>query len=95
MATMPKLGRVETKVQAGSLAAAVSGALLWVLQTYVFKGNVPAGMESLIYLAVPGAVAWVAGYLAPHTSRPGPPSVTTGSSVSVSYHGPQSTAGSG
>jgi hypothetical protein len=61
---------VERKVQAGSLAAALSGAALWALQTYVFKTAVPAGVESLIYAAVPGAIAWTAGYLAPHTPRP-------------------------
>jgi hypothetical protein len=75
---------VETKVQAASLAAAVSGAVLWALQVYAFKGNaVPAGLVSLIDLAVPAVLAAAAGYLAPHTPRPDlapvaalPPSIT-------------------
>lgn len=63
---------VETKVQAGSLSAGVAGVALWALQTYVFKGGtVPDGLVSLVYLLVPAVVAGVAGYLAPHASRPG------------------------
>jgi len=62
---------VETKVQAGSLAAAVAGVALWALQTYVFKDSgVPDGVVSLVYLAVPAVIAGVGGYLAPHTHRP-------------------------
>ena len=64
------MAAVETKVQAGSATAAAAGVVLWVLQTYVFKGNMPQGVESLVYLLVPGVLAGVAGYLAPHTPRP-------------------------
>jgi hypothetical protein len=62
---------VAAKTQAAGVSAAVAGAALYLLQTYVFKGAVPAGVESLIYLAVPGIVAFVAAYLAPHQVRPG------------------------
>jgi ABC-type Fe3+ transport system permease subunit len=68
---------VAPKVQAASLSAAVAGAVLYLLQQYVFRGSVPAGVESLIYLAVPGVVALVAGYLAPHQVRPGDPAPAT------------------
>jgi len=62
---------VETKVQAGSLAAAAAGVALWALQTYVFKDSgIPDGVVSLVYLAVPAVIAGVGGYLAPHTHRP-------------------------
>jgi hypothetical protein len=62
---------IEQKVQAGSLAAAVSGAAIWALQYYVFKGSsVPAGLVSLIYVAIPGVLAFAAGYYAKHTHRP-------------------------
>jgi hypothetical protein len=64
---------IAPKVQAASLSAAVAGAVLYLLQQYVFRGSVPAGVESLIYLAVPGVVALVAGYLAPHQVRPADP----------------------
>ena len=67
---------IEAKTQAAGLAGVVSGALIWVLQTYVFKGTVNAGLQSLIYAAVPGVLAFAAAYLAPHTPRPAPaPSV--------------------
>src|SRR5262249_14997287 len=61
---------IEAKVQAGTLSAAVAGIVLYLLQTYVFKDGMPQGVESLVYLAVPAILAGVAGYLAPHTSRP-------------------------
>ena len=60
---------IEKKVQAGSLAAAVSGVVLWIAQTYWFKGGMPQGFESLVYLAVPAVLAGAAGYVAPHTNR--------------------------
>jgi hypothetical protein len=62
---------VAPKTAAAGTSAAVAGAVLYVLQVYVFKGNVPAGIESLIYASVPGLVAFVAAYLAPHQVRPG------------------------
>ena len=68
----PKRQPVEAKVQAGTLAATVAGAIVYILQEYVFKGTVNAGLVSLIYAAVPGALALAAGYYAPHTSRPVP-----------------------
>ena len=64
---------METKVTAGSLAAALSGAAIWALSTYVFKGSsVPDGLVSLIYVAIPAVCAYAAGWLAPHTPRPAP-----------------------
>ena len=46
-----------------------SGAALYFLQHYVFKGTVPDGVASLVYVAVPGVLAVAAGWLAPHQSR--------------------------
>jgi hypothetical protein len=48
----------------------------------VFKGTLNPGLESLIYAAVPGILAFGAAYLAPHTPRPPAPvtpAPTTGS----------------
>ena len=67
---------VEAKTQAAGVAGVVSGALIWILQTYVFKGAVDPGLVSLIYAAVPGVLAFGAAYLAPHTSRPIPSKTT-------------------
>ena len=61
---------IAPKVQAASVSAAVAGAVLYLLQQYVFKGDVPDGVQSLVYVAVPGVVALIAGYLAPHQVRP-------------------------
>lgn len=62
--------QVEKKVQASTGAAAVSGLVLWVLGTYVFKGTVPDAVTTVVYVLVPAATAFAAGYLARHTPRP-------------------------
>jgi len=83
------MARVETKVQAASLSAAAAGAVLWALQTYVFKGNdVPAGLVSLIDVVVPAVLAAVAGYLAPHTPRPAAPAAQPALAQSVTLTQP-------
>ena len=61
---------VETKVKASTAAAALSGLALWALGTYVFKGGVPDVVVSWVYVIIPGALAFGAGYLAKHTARP-------------------------
>lgn len=66
----PKRAPIEAKAQAAGLAGTVAGIVLWLLQTYAFKGNaVPAGLVSLIDAVVPGAIALLGAYLAPHTPR--------------------------
>lgn len=63
-------GPVETKVQASTWAAAVSGLALWALGTYVFQGSVPDVVVSWTYVIVPSALTFGAGYLARHSPRP-------------------------
>jgi hypothetical protein len=63
-------GPVETKVQASTAVAAVSGLALWALGRYVFGGSVPDVVASWIYVIVPGVLTFAAGYLAKHTNRP-------------------------
>jgi len=63
---------VETKVKAGTAAAAAAGLVLWVLGRYVFKGAVPDVVASWVYAAIPAALTFAAGYYAKHTSRPAP-----------------------
>ena len=62
---------VETKVQASTGAAAVSGLALWALGHYVFKGSVPDVVASWTYVIIPALITFGAGYLAKHTPRPG------------------------
>jgi|SRR6185369_7013816 len=83
---------IAPKTQAAGVSAAVAGAALYLLQTYAFKGSVPAGVESLIYAIVPGVLAFGAAYLAPHQVRPGdtPAAVPASSAApSVSLTGEQ------
>jgi hypothetical protein len=61
--------QVETKVQASTAVAAVSGLALWALGRYVFKTGVPDVVASWIYVLVPGLLTFAAGYLARHTPR--------------------------
>jgi hypothetical protein len=61
---------VENKVKASTAAAAASGLALWALGRYVFKGDVPDVVVSWVYVIVPAALAFGAGYLARHTPRP-------------------------
>ena len=74
---------VEAKTQAAGVTAAVSGAALWLLGKYVFRGAVPDGVASMIYIAVPGVLAFAAAYLAPHQHRDAPPAVALPSSISL------------
>ena len=63
-------GVVETKVTAATIAAALTGVGLWVLQTYAFHGDVPLPVLAAVQTIVPAAVTFAAGYMAPHTPRP-------------------------
>ncbi len=64
---------VESKVKAGTAAAAVSGLALWALGHYVFKAGVPDVVASWTYAIVPALLTFGAGYLAKHTPRPAAP----------------------
>jgi len=75
--------QIETKVTASTGAAAASGLILWALGTYVFKGGVPDVIVSWVYVLVPGALAFAAGYLAKHTPRPPAVQLVMPSNVTV------------
>jgi hypothetical protein len=60
---------VETKVKSSTAASALSGLALFVLGRYVFKGSVPDAIASWIYVLVPAAITFGAGYMAKHTPR--------------------------
>jgi hypothetical protein len=63
------MAQVETKVKAGTAAAAVSGLALWALGRYVFKGAVPDVVASWTYAIIPALITFAAGYAARHTPR--------------------------
>ncbi|HET9975283.1 MAG TPA: hypothetical protein VFQ68_44120 [Streptosporangiaceae bacterium] len=72
---------VESKVQASTAAAAVSGLALYALGRYVFRGSVPDVVASWVYVIVPGVITFAAGYLAKHAHRPAPAPVITVNAV--------------
>lgn len=71
-------GPVESKVKAATTGAAIAGVVVWVLESYVFHSTVPAPIQALLDIAIPGVVAFAAGYVARHTFRNDPDAVTSG-----------------
>ena len=63
-------GPVEQKVTASTAAAAVAGLGIYLLQRYVFHGDVDPTLASWIYALTPGVLTFAAGYFAKHTPRP-------------------------
>lgn len=62
---------VETKVKVGTAAATVAGAVIWILQTFVFKSHpIDPTLQSYIYILTPAVLTFVGGYLAKHTHVP-------------------------
>jgi len=55
------------KVTAAGAAGVVAGLILWLLDAYVFgpgrEGDVPGPVSAFVFLVVPGALAYGAGYL--------------------------------
>jgi hypothetical protein len=81
---------IAPKTQAAGISAAIAGAALWLLGKYVFRGNVPDGVASMVYIAMPGVIAFVAAYLAPHQARPGDvPAAAGGAAAAVILTEPQ------
>ena len=72
---------VETKVKAGTAAAAVSGLALWALGRYVFRGDVPDVVASWVYAIIPALITFAAGYAAKHTPRSVPTDEQIGAAV--------------
>lgn len=66
--TQPTNNKIETKVIAGAVTAAVTAFILWLLESY-FKTPMPAPVQDLVYVLVPAILAFAAGYFAPPTDR--------------------------
>lgn len=56
---------VHPKVKAGTIAAAVSGIIVWLLGRYVLHGHVDATVTAEVYAAVPALLTFAAGWLTP------------------------------
>lgn len=61
---------VEAKVKHATAGAILAAFVVWALQRYVFRGDVPEPVVAVVALAVPAVLTFAAGYLAPHTPRP-------------------------
>lgn len=65
-------GPVEAKVKNATGWAAVTGFIIWVLETYAFPGLVPVPVQGFVDVLIPAVGAFVGGYLASHTPRDDP-----------------------
>ena len=65
------MAAVETKTAAGSSVAAVTGAITWILVTYVpaFHSGIPGPLATFLPYVVSAVLGAAAAYLAPHTPR--------------------------
>uniref|UniRef100_UPI003F493E94 hypothetical protein n=1 Tax=Pseudonocardia sp. CA-138482 TaxID=3240023 RepID=UPI003F493E94 len=67
-------GPIENKVQASSLWALGASVGVAVLNAVATRsellGNLPPPVQFVILAAIPPAVTFLAGYVAPHTPRP-------------------------
>lgn len=64
--------KVSAAVGGTTVAGAVTAAVLWGVDTYVFTtGDIPGPVESLLVLIVAGAVGLVSGWYARHQHRQG------------------------
>jgi hypothetical protein len=61
---------IEPKVKAATSGATVAAGVCWLLTHYVTHGALPVPVEGLVDMVVPGAVAFLGGYLARHVERP-------------------------
>ena len=77
----------EAKVKAGSAGALAAGLIDWALAKWLFPHGVDATGQALILAAVPGVLAYAAGWLAPHTPRPAPAATAPPSNVTVTPPG--------
>jgi uncharacterized membrane protein len=60
--------RIETKVKASTAGALLSSLAIWALGA-IFHKHVSASTVVAIQAFAPAVVAFIAGYLAPHTSQ--------------------------
>lgn len=62
---------VETKTAAGASTAMLTGAITWILVTYVpaFHSGLPGPLATFLPYVVSAVLGAAAAYLAPHTAR--------------------------
>lgn len=60
---------LEKKVRNASAVSIAVGLAMWLLESYVFGGQVPGPVAEAVAYAVPGIVAFVVGWVTEHTQR--------------------------
>lgn len=66
---------VETKVTVAGVASTLTGLVVAVLGTVVFRGAVPPFLADVLGAVVTGGVTYAAAWWAKHTPRPPTPPV--------------------
>lgn len=61
--------KVYAKVTAQSLTALVTGAITWVLVTYVFHGSMPADVATVLPAVVATVLGFIAGFIKRETHK--------------------------
>lgn len=72
------LAPVELKVAASSSVSVLVGVITWILVTYVplFSNGLPPALATFLPWVISAVLAALSGWLAPHTPRPSPSSLT-------------------
>lgn len=55
-----------------TIAGAVSGLVLWILQTYAFHAAVPGAVETACLIVIPAAVTGISSLFTRHRAAPAP-----------------------
>ena len=69
-----RFGVADSTAAYSSIAGAITGIVLWVLQTYAFKGNdVPAPLEGACWVLIPAIVTGVSAFFTRNAKPPSAP----------------------
>ena len=68
------MNSIHPKAVGGGFGALLSGAVITIIQTYWIKNTLPGQVTALIYVAIPGILAFAGAWLAPE--RAAPPTAT-------------------
>jgi hypothetical protein len=61
---------VNPKLEGAGLGALIGGAVIWALETYLFKGTLPGVLRDFIDWLVPVILALISGWLTPPARTP-------------------------
>lgn len=66
---VPGEPQIERKVTTATITTAVTSAVIWVLATYVFKGEVSDEVKLVVGIVVPAVITFAVSYKTKHTWR--------------------------